>query len=186
MKLICHFPLGGCFGFWGYDLKKFHRAKTLPRRAVNDLELPDCAVGFYDSLVVFDHQLGKVLFNRFSRPERRRLRAMKKKAQSQLEFWNSIILKTDLPQRRRDAETEIFFSRASAPLRLKTNSTFFFRATNLFTKVERAQKYIRAGDIYQVNLSHRLEVESENFQLGFFPEIKRRPPLLHFSRISGL
>ena len=31
----------------------------LPRRAVNDLELPDCYAGFYDSLVVFDHHLGK-------------------------------------------------------------------------------------------------------------------------------
>ena len=52
------FPLGGCFGFWGYDLKNFVEPK-LPRRAVNDLELPDCHVGFYDSLVVFDHHLGK-------------------------------------------------------------------------------------------------------------------------------
>ena len=53
------FPLGGAFGYWGYDLKNFTEPK-LPRRAANDLELPDCHVGFYDSLVVFDHQLGKV------------------------------------------------------------------------------------------------------------------------------
>ena len=26
---------------------------------VNDLELPDCQVGFYDSVVVFDHRLAK-------------------------------------------------------------------------------------------------------------------------------
>src|SRR5882724_161609 len=52
------FPLGGCFGFWGYDLKNFVEPR-LPRRAVNDLELPDCHVGFYDSLVVFDHRLEK-------------------------------------------------------------------------------------------------------------------------------
>src|SRR5208282_2512287 len=42
------FPLGGCFGYWGYDLKNFTEPK-LPRHAVNDLELPDCHVGFYDS-----------------------------------------------------------------------------------------------------------------------------------------
>ena len=52
------FPLGGGFGYWGYDLKNFTEPK-LPRRAVNDLELPDCHVGFYGSLVVFDHGLGK-------------------------------------------------------------------------------------------------------------------------------
>src|SRR5260370_25622204 len=53
------FPLGACFGYWGYDLKNFVEPK-LSRRAANDLELPDCQVGFYDSLVVFDHHLGKV------------------------------------------------------------------------------------------------------------------------------
>src|ERR1051325_2891950 len=52
------FPLGGCFGYWGYDLKNFVEPK-LSRRAVSDLELPDCSAGFYDSLVVFDHRLGK-------------------------------------------------------------------------------------------------------------------------------
>src|SRR5207245_2223683 len=52
------FPLGGCFGYWGYDLKNFVEPK-LSRRAVNDLELPDCSVGFYDSLIVFDHRLAK-------------------------------------------------------------------------------------------------------------------------------
>src|ERR1041385_1697594 len=52
------FPLCGCFGYWGYDLKNFVETK-LPRRAPPDLELPDCHVCFYDSIVVFDHRLGK-------------------------------------------------------------------------------------------------------------------------------
>src|SRR5262245_38541923 len=34
------FPLGGCFGYWGYDLKNFVEPR-LPRHALNDLELPD-------------------------------------------------------------------------------------------------------------------------------------------------
>src|SRR5882672_5299000 len=57
-ELDLPFPLGGCFGYWGYDLKNFVEPR-LTRRAVNDLELPDCHVGFYDSLVVFDHRLDK-------------------------------------------------------------------------------------------------------------------------------
>ena len=50
------FPLGGCFGCWGYDLKSFLEPRV-GRRAVHDLPLPDCDLGFYDSLVVFDHQV---------------------------------------------------------------------------------------------------------------------------------
>src|SRR5882724_2243857 len=138
------FPLGGCFGFWGYDLKNFTEPK-LPRRAVNDLELPDCAVGFYDSLAVFDHQLGKVFIVSTglnadgSRNE--------KKAEEKLEFWKRQFS-------RKDAKTqggEIL--RASAPLReISPNLS----REDFISKVQRAQKYIRAGDIYQVNLSHRL------------------------------
>src|SRR6266567_8635830 len=82
------FPRGGCFGYWGYDLKNFVEPK-LPRRAVNDLELPDCHVGFYDSLVVFDHQSGKVtvvstgLSADGSRSETR--------AQAQAEYWQTLL-----------------------------------------------------------------------------------------------
>src|SRR5271154_4566351 len=80
------FPLGGAFGYWGYDLKNFTEPK-LPRRAVNDLELPDCHVGFYDSLVVFDHRLGKVCIvstglNAAGAPR-------EKKARENLEFWKA-------------------------------------------------------------------------------------------------
>ena len=82
------FPLGGCFGYWGYDLKNFTEPK-LPRRVVNDLELPDCHVGFYDSLVVFDHHLGKtfVVSTGLDADGSRD----KARAQEQLEFWESLL-----------------------------------------------------------------------------------------------
>src|ERR1043166_1215619 len=57
-QLDLPFPIGGCFGYWGYDLKNFVEPK-LPRRAENDLGLPDCHLGFYDSLVAVDHYLNK-------------------------------------------------------------------------------------------------------------------------------
>ena len=101
------FPLGGCFGYWGYDLKNFVEPK-LPRTAVNDLEMPDCAVGFYDSLVVFDHRLDKTwiistgLQADGSRSETN--------ATKQFRFWKMIgERKTEQgiePQRHRDTERE--------------------------------------------------------------------------------
>src|ERR1700722_8090161 len=82
------FPLGGCFGYWGYDLKNFVEPR-LPRRAVNDLELPDCQVGFYDSLVAFDHRLGKTWIISTGLGEdgsRNELRALKAR-----EFWETAL-----------------------------------------------------------------------------------------------
>ena len=138
------FPLGGCFGYWGYDLKNFTEPK-LPRHAANDLELPDCHVGFYDSLVVFDHHLGKAfivstgLAADGSHSEER--------ARKQSKFWEETIS-------RKDAKTQSpEFLRAFAPLREISSN---LSRDEFIAKVRRTQNYIRAGDIYQVNLSHRL------------------------------
>ena len=166
------FPLGGVFGYWGYDLKNFTEPK-LPRRAVNDLELPDCHVGFYDSLVVFDHQLGKVfvvstgLNADGSRSETR--------ANEQMDFWCSMITGKELPQRHRDTEEE----RKSNSLRLCASVAEIspnFSSADFISAVERAQKYIRAGDIYQVNLSHRLTAQCELSGWEFFEKLSAVSP----------
>ena len=146
------FPLGGCFGYWGYDLKNFTEPK-LPRRAANDLELPDCHVGFYDSLVVFDHRVGKVcivatgLGADGARTEQR--------AREQVDFWRTYLAASDegragspLPAERR--------ARSDAPYPSSNLSRAEF-----ISSVERAQRYIRTGDIYQVNLSQRLAAQTD-------------------------
>jgi len=137
------FPLGGCFGYWGYDLKNFVEPK-LPRTAVNDLELPDCNVGFYDSLVVFDHRLSKTwivstgLQADGSRSETQ--------AKQSLAFWQDIIARDCKPAASQ------FDSTAQ---NIESNiSRSEFVAT-----VQKAQHYIRHGHIYQVNLSQRLAAE---------------------------
>ena len=141
------FPLGGCFGYWGYDLKNFVEPR-LRARAMNDLELPDCAVGFYDSLAIFDHQLGKTwlvatgLAADGSRNESR--------ARQQADWWHEKLGK-DACQR--------------APNRFEINTgevelappvpTSNFTRDQFIAATRRALDYIRAGDIYQVNLSQR-------------------------------
>jgi len=140
------FPLGGAFGYWGYDLKNFTERK-LSRRAVNDLELPDCHVGFYDSLVVFDHQLGKVtlvstgLDADGSRSESR--------AEAQLGFWKNR-LETGC-----GAATTPIIQHPASSIAANLSRAVFIAA------VERAQRYIHSGDIYQVNLSQRLTAQTD-------------------------
>ncbi len=136
------FPLGGCFGFWGYDLKNFVEPR-LPRRAQNDLELPDCHLGFHDSLVVFDHRLARTwivstgLDSDGSRYEER--------ARDQERFWRTQ-LAAEVPRAGTAPRHRL------APVRVASNLS----RVEFITRVQRAQDCIRAGDIYQVNLSHRL------------------------------
>ena len=164
------FPLGGAFGYWGYDLKNFTEPK-LPRRAMNDLELPDCHVGFYDSLAVFDHRLGKVfiistgLHADGSRSETRAI--------EQIGFWTAILSKAELPQRRGDAEMKNFSPRLRASaVEIASN----LARDEFVSKVTTAQKYIRAGDIYQVNLSQRLTAQCEMSGRELFEQLSAVSP----------
>ena len=142
-ELDLPFPLGGCFGFWGYGLKSFVEPK-LPRRARNDLELPDCHVGFYDSLVVFDHILGKVwivstgLDSDGSRTESR--------ARNQAAFWGDRLATRVGSQLAGDGVQSVS---------IESNLT----KEEFVARVQCAQAYIRAGEIYQVNLSQRLAAQ---------------------------
>jgi para-aminobenzoate synthetase component 1 len=164
-ELDLPFPLGGCFGYWGYDLKNFVEPR-LSRRAVNDLELPDCHVGFHDSLVVFDHRLEKTwVVSTGLRPDGSRDAVH---AQRALESWLERLNRAPAepspgrgkpdPARGENEREQVFFS------------SNLSRAAFL-AAVERAQAYIRAGDIYQVNLAQRLTAPATCGAWDFFQRL---------------
>ena len=152
------FPLGGCFGYWGYELKNYVEPK-LRHSAIRDLELPDCQAGFYASLVAFDHRLGKTwiiatgLDADASRSETH--------ARQQLEFWRRELGKEPGAERRRQRPEGRGPNPKNGGAHLLSTEGETGIVSNLsrdefLTRVERAQAYIRRGDIYQVNLSQRL------------------------------
>jgi para-aminobenzoate synthetase component 1 len=46
--------VGGAVGYLSYDLGHF--IERLPSKAVDDLQLPECYLAFYDAVAIFDHQ----------------------------------------------------------------------------------------------------------------------------------
>jgi len=160
------FPLGGCFGYWGYDLKNFLEP-ALPRRAINDLEFPDCRVGFYDSLVAFDHVLGTAwILSTGLEPDGSR---DEQRARQQSEFWTQLLTGQGTPPAAEDDGSPSPVLDSARLQRLRANpflsplagdetGMLFSSMTRaqFLDKVGRAQDYIRTGDIYQVNLSQRL------------------------------
>jgi para-aminobenzoate synthetase component 1 len=166
------FPLGGCFGYWGYDLKNFVEPK-LPRTAVNDLELPNCSVGFYSAVVVFDHRLGKTwivstgLDADGSRSERR--------AKREAGEWEERLKgRAGCPQpavaRRGEDTTPCLI--VADKLSVISNLT----REEFISRVERAQHYIHHGHIYQVNLSHRLSVACDGDGWSLFERLGEISP----------
>lgn len=142
------FPLGGCFGYWGYDLKNFVEPR-LHARTVNDLELPDCCVGFYDSLAIFDHHLGKTwlvatgLATDGSRNESR--------ARQQADWWHEQLGRDELLL----VQNHFQKNQNRDEVELVPPASNFTRG-QFISATRRVLEYIRAGDIYQVNLSQRL------------------------------
>jgi para-aminobenzoate synthetase component 1 len=147
------FPLGGCFGFWGYDLKHFIEPK-LPRRALDDLELPDCHLGFYDSLLVFDHRLARAwvvatgLAADGSRSAAR--------AREQTDFWNAVTERAAAAAETLTAGPCAVATPDSGDSPARPDVRSNLTREQFLAAVARAQRYIRSGDIYQVNLSQRL------------------------------
>lgn len=146
------FPLGGCFGYWGYDLKHALEPK-LNRALLDDLELPEAHLGFYESLVVFDHLLGRtwVVASGLD-PDGDHAAGT---ARRSLDRWRRR-LETDHAHSLAAPEPWLARPGAGRPLRPLASS---LSRDEFLSRVLRAQALIRSGDIYQVNLSHRLAAE---------------------------
>ncbi len=164
------FPLGGCFGYWSYDLKNFVEPK-LTRNAVNDLELPDCCVGFYGSLVVFDHRLGKTwivstgLDADGSRDEKR--------ARRDADFWRSRLEgKAGSLHASQRSEGAALSREGDGEASVTSNLT----RDGFIAQVGRAQDYIRRGHIYQANLSQRLSTACDLSGWDLFERLSEISP----------
>ncbi|HWX19310.1 MAG TPA: aminodeoxychorismate synthase component I [Candidatus Binatia bacterium] len=189
------FPLGGCFGYWGYDLRVFVEPK-LSRRATNDLELPDCHVGFYDSLVVFDHHLGKAfIISTGLLPDGS---CSPVRAGEQLGFWQARLSVPQGEGRARLSSARPNRSDRSAAFRLQRCGTeedirtvlqpkgrapvagrgvfTSLPRSDFLARVEQAKAYIGHGDIYQVNLSQRLATRWDSSPWDLFQRLQAVSP----------
>ena len=153
------FPLGGCFGFWGYELKNFLEPR-LPRHSINDLELPDCQLGFYDSLVAFDHHIGAtwILATGFGRDGSRD----ESRARRQLDFWRERLARmrteddTNSLSGFRKTISKIHSESVQGDRTITSPISSNLTRQQFIERVQRVQHYVRSGDVYQVNLSQRL------------------------------
>ncbi len=151
-----HVPpfFGGAVGFFGYDVaRQFEQLPTISQR---DLDLPDIHFAFFDLVVALDHENNE-LFLIFSPPRSRFL------AETRETLYKEGC--------ERLAALESFLT---APY--ESNPSFLSQVTFSFQpgmpphayqdKVQQCQEYIRSGDIYQANLSHRFTLDFEPSSSG--------------------
>jgi para-aminobenzoate synthetase component I len=163
-ELDSPFPLGGGFGYWGYDLKHFVEPR-LERRAVRVSALPDAYVGLYASLIAIDHWDNKtwVLATGFH-PDGS---WSNKEAVRQLDLWKRLL---DTSSQHQLSE----LPRPNPKVRLAWQSQPG-RETYL-KSVQSAQKLIGQGDIYQVNLARELTTSYPATSLTAYRQLQSMSP----------
>ena len=140
--------VGGAVGYFSYDL--CHFIERLPSTAVDDLNLPECYLAFYDTIVAFDHLAGKAYLVATGFPELEEEKR-KQRAEKRLEEMKKQLL--DNPWGPSAEELSVAVARQD--IMLKSN----FTREEYLKAVATAREYIQAGDIFQANLSQRFEAD---------------------------
>ncbi|MDD5338664.1 MAG: aminodeoxychorismate synthase component I [Dehalococcoidales bacterium] len=136
---------GGAVGYFSYDL--CHFIEKLSRSAVDDLNLPELYLGFYDAVVAYDHQEYKTYVISTGFPELDEDKRLNRARERISQLRNRIMLAPPPMILNKNA--------TAGEQKLKAN----FSHKGYLEAVSRAREYICAGDIFQVNLSQRLEVD---------------------------
>lgn len=145
---------GGAVGFFGYDLLQYY--ERLPKHRIDDLEMDDIQFMFCDQVIVFDHfkQQLKVIANvhiREGATDAEIIRAYDETC-AKIDAAIEKLLRP-LPSGR-SSQNPVPEDVELGEIRSNVTKEQFI------SNVEQAKEYIRAGDIFQVVLSQRFEIET--------------------------
>ncbi len=160
---------GGAMGLLSYDAGRY--IEDLPTIAVDDLLLPELYFVVPEVLLAFNHMKRDlyIIINKLVGPSARK---SLDEAQQKMDNICVLLNKTDKedPYSRIPAQPPVL--KAVKDLTPASNI-----AQPEFEKtVERIQEYIRAGDVYQVNISQRLQVPCPGNPFSLYRKLKKINP----------
>jgi anthranilate synthase component 1 len=147
---------GGAVGYAGYDAVRY--VERLPHPPPDDRHLPDLCFAFYDRMVIFDHinkTLAAVAHAHVADVDRNNRDALARC------YQDACARVDDLVERLQTRAVDLKLSDIAAVGEVKRTYRSNFTKSAFEAAVERCQEYIRAGDIFQVVLSQRLETETK-------------------------
>jgi para-aminobenzoate synthetase component I len=136
--------LGGAIGYLGYDLSRWIGVR--PRPAPSGARWPDLHLAFYDHAFVVDHADGRTHLVATGWPEKAVSRRREKSRRDLLRM-----------QERFEARSRREESWRPVPRKPE----FLTPKERYLRDIRRAQELLAAGEIYQVNLSHKIRVAGD-------------------------
>jgi len=169
---------GGAAGYLGYDWGT--TLERVPRARYDDLEIPDVMVGIYDWVIAWDHDSGQAWIISTGIPEqgaRRQARAASRLALVRAYLTGSIGTSTPLHHARGQHAARLSapsFAVKSTPPRARVRSNFTRPGYEM--AVRQVIEYIRAGDIFQANLSQRFQAPLIGTAFDLYQRLRSRNP----------
>jgi anthranilate synthase component 1 len=161
----------GAVGFFSYDVVR--QIERLPSHTTDDLGLPDACLMFFDEVLAFDHVKKEILLIATADLRRHKPQAAYADALRRLDR---------LEKRLAQSLPKLASKKPAGKLRLtpRTKKPAFLKS------VERAKEYIAAGDIFQVVLSQRLDLEPgvDPFSVYRALRIVNPSPYMYFLRFD--
>ncbi len=152
---------GGAVGYAGYDTVRY--TEHLPHAPEDDRHLPDLAFALYDLMVVFDHIRKVVLIVAHVRTDTADLADAYQQACHRIDKLCERLQAPTVDLTPRD------ISLAGEPTLSWTSD---FSQHDFESAVESCKEYIRAGDIFQVVLSQRLQLETAAQPLDIYRALR--------------
>ncbi|MGQ9561955.1 MAG: aminodeoxychorismate synthase component I [Thermogutta sp.] len=171
---------GGAAGLWSYELNRAF--EDVPAASMDDLRTPLLSVGLYDVVLAVDHERQAAWLISQGFPEIEYARRIRR-ARERLDFFFQRFTLANEP-----SETPAF-GKADSPSRLSGQFRVQppverdllplwsnFSEDAYLAAVSRVIEYIRAGDVFQVNLSQRLAIPAVETPLSFYQRLRTLNP----------
>ena len=163
---------GGAVGYFGYDMVR--TVEDIPNRGSDDLGVDDAVLMFYRTVLAFDHLRHQIhiISNVIADESQESLEVQYRKAVSEIAHLEALLrAPLEIPKvTRNDREVTV-----------RSN----FERKDYLAAVEKAKEYIAAGDIFQVVLSQRFEVDlvTAPFEIYRALRIVNPSPYMYFLKI---
>ena len=145
--------IGGAVGHFSYDL--CHHFEKLPRTAVDDLNIPDLNLGFYNGGIVFNHQTREYFVTDAQ---------INSKAEKRVDYIIKKLKEAKVPNLKT--------KQANKDIKIKSNLS----KKEYYKAINRIKDYIENGDIYQANMTQRFETELREEPLALYSKLRQVNP----------
>jgi len=152
----------GAVGYFGYELG--HQIEEFPQTTINDLEMPDAFLSFYDLVLAIDHLKQKLFIVSTGLPLSNK-NARARRAAERLKWLEKIIKRAESAP-----------DPAVKSLQFGNHKGSNLSYDSYIGAVGKILEYISAGDIYQVNLSQRFAIDFVGNPLDFYHKFRTLSP----------